>query len=114
MLMPVMNIGKVRMFMRQGIVLMRMAMWLRAIPFKVMRVPMVRIVAVFMRMRLRCMGVGMRVRFRQMQPDAGTHQCCRDPEDDARRIAQHQQCNDRAHKRRDRKVSAGSGGAEMA
>lgn len=87
--MPVMNIGEMRVAVRERFVLMRMAMRLFAIPRKVMAMLVVCIVAVSVCMRPQHMGMRMRVRLRQMQPYAGAHQSCSHPKHRVRRFAQH-------------------------
>ncbi len=71
--MPVMDIGEMRVGMRQRRMLVRVAMRLLAVPRKIMGVLVMGIVAVCMRMRHRHMGMRMRVRLRQMQPNARAH-----------------------------------------
>ena len=113
MLMAMMDVRVMRMRMPERLVAVRMHMRLGAVPLKIMLVPVMRIMAVGVRMRHGFMRVLMFVRFGQVQPDAGAHQRGGDPEDGTRMFAQHQQRNCRTNERRRREIRAGSRSAEM-
>jgi len=78
--MPVMDIRIVRMKVCQWNVFMRVNMRLDAIPFEIMRMLMMHVVAMGMAMREPVMGMFMAVRLGQVQPDACCHQHGGNPE----------------------------------
>ena len=71
---PVVDVGVVRMLMRHRRVLMKMRVGLLRVPCEVMRMLMVRIVAVRMPMRQGKMGVRVLMMLGQMQPHPKRHQ----------------------------------------
>ena len=85
--MAMMDVRVMRMRMPERLVAVRMHMRLGAVPLKIMLVPVMRIMAVSVRMRHGFMRVLMFVRFGQVQPDAGAHQRGGDPEDGTRMFA---------------------------
>lgn len=70
----VMDVRIMRMAVPQIRMLVGMCMRLCAIPFKIMLVLVMLIVAMHVRVRHRQMLVFMRMRFAQVQPDAAAHQ----------------------------------------
>ena len=77
MTVPVMNVGYVRMAMTGGFVPMRMGVGFASVPGKVVPVPMVLVVYVFMRMGERFMDVKVHMALGEMKPDSGAHQQAR-------------------------------------
>ena len=77
--MPVMNVRKMGMRMRQRRVFMGVYMRLRAVPFEVMFMLMVSIVTVRMGVPHPLMMMLMFMSLRHVQPDAGRHQRCSNP-----------------------------------
>ena len=86
--MPVVNVREMRMVVRQRLVLMRVAVGFAAIPTGLMRVLVVRIVAMPVTMRKRRVLVIVGVVFRQVQPDTDRHQPRRQPKSRTGRLAQ--------------------------
>ena len=114
MLVPMVDIRDVGMGMRQWLMPMGMYMRFLAIPRKVMLVLVVCVVRMLVRMDHRNMGVHVFMLFSQVQPDASRHQRASNPKPGAWRIAQHDEGNSGPHERRDRKIGAGPGSAEVA
>ena len=78
----VVDVGKMGVAMRQRLMTMGMGVRFSPIPIEVVRVLMMRVVAVAMRMLERFVCVLVLVPFAQVQPDAEHHQRRRDPERD--------------------------------
>jgi len=97
--MPVVVVWKVRVTVRQRSVAMRMAVWLRAVPGKVVRVLVVAVVPVRVAVYLRGMGVQVVVVLAQVQRHAGCHQQRRPPQPSADGLAQPQHRERRTHER---------------
>ena len=76
------NIGVVGMSMRDGRVAMRMRMRFCPVPFKVVFVPVMFIMAMSVRVLEYFVRMGMFVTFAQVQPDAERHQGRCGPEKD--------------------------------
>jgi len=89
MLMPVMDIRNVRVGMRHGCMVMRMHMWLLAVPREIMIMLVMGVVSMFMRMIHREVRMLMNMLLGQMQPDSSRHQCACQPESRSRRVAEH-------------------------
>lgn len=88
--MPVMDVGKMLMFVYQRLVLMMVGMRFLAVPWKVMAVLMMRVMDMCMRVRHTDMYMKVGMFFGQVQPDACSHQDGSDPEYRRRDFAQHQ------------------------
>lgn len=78
--MPVVDIGKVRVRVRDGRMPMRVNMWLYSVPLEIVCVLMMFIMSVPMIVFERLVRVLVHVTLTQMQPDAERHQHRRDPE----------------------------------
>lgn len=89
--MAVMHVRIVRMRMRHRSMTMVMGVRLGSIPFEIMLVLMMGVVAVAMVVLQRFMRVLVRMAFADMQPHAERHQSTRDPEHRRRRLTQQQQ-----------------------
>jgi hypothetical protein len=89
--MPVVNVGKVRMRVRERFMLMGMDMRFCAIPWEVVLMLVVGVVAMRMRVMQPLVAMLMLVPFRDMQPNPGGHQCRRNPEHHAGLFAEQQQ-----------------------
>ena len=77
--MAMMDVGVVRMRMRQPNVLMRMRVGPVAVRFEVVRVAMMGIMRVLVRVAHRLVSVRVSMVLRDVQPDASQHQYRRDP-----------------------------------
>ena len=86
-----MDVGIMRMAMADRQVSVRVAVRFAAVPGEVVLMLVVQIVAVAVRMFVFFMRMRMLVAFRQMQPDADTHQSGCQPEQAADRFMQYQQ-----------------------
>ena len=95
--MPVMNVGEVRVAMLQFVVLMRVNVRLRAIPFKIVCVLVMRIVPVGMAMLKWFVQVWVLMTFGQMQPDTKPHQQAGGPERRARSFTKHENGDGGSH-----------------
>ena len=76
-----MDIGVMRMGVRQRLVTMGMRVRLHAIPDEVMRMLVVLVVPVTVRMLQRLVRVFMRMPLPDVEPDAQCHEQCRSPEE---------------------------------
>ena len=88
---PMVDVRVMRMLVRQGKVGMLMTVWFGAIPRRLMRVLMVRIVHMAMCMYQRLMGVLVCVPLGQVQPHPQRHEGASSPESWTHRIAQPKQ-----------------------
>ena len=79
-----------RVAVRKRHVPVRVHMRFLAIPFEIVLVLVVRVMAVRMTVQQRFMGVGVAVRLGHVQPDAGPHQRSGRPEQRPGRVAQRQ------------------------
>ena len=91
MVMTVMDVRIMGMGMEQQRMNMRVRMRLLAIPFGIMLVLMMAVVAVLMHVGQRRVLMAMIVLFSQVKPDAAAHQRRGNPEQRAGRLAQHHQ-----------------------
>lgn len=80
MLVPVMNVGVMRVAVPDRLMLVNVAVGFAAIPFKVMLMLMVFIVNMPVTMDERLVLVVVRVAFSEVNPDANAHQQGGDPE----------------------------------
>ena len=78
--MLVVDVRIVRMAMCQRCVSVLMRMRLTPVPIEIVHVLVVLVVHVAVCMRDRLVGMQVLVAFGQVQPHAGAHQCCRQPE----------------------------------
>ena len=76
----VVNVRKVRVLVRHYRMVMRMGMGLRALPGKVVRMLVMRVMHMAVCVRKRFMRVFVFVVFGQVQPDAQRHESARQPE----------------------------------
>ena len=84
--MPVVRIRVMRMAMGHRSVRVFVRMGLLAVPWKIMLMLMMQIMAMSVRVSERFMCVLVLVPLGQMQPDATRHQCSGDPEHERRRF----------------------------
>ena len=78
--MLVVDVRIVRMAMCQRRMGVLMRVWLAPVPIEIMHVLVMLVVHVAVCMRHRLVGMQVLVAFGQVQPHAGAHQCCRQPE----------------------------------
>ena len=115
--MPVVRIRKMRVSVSNRCMPVRMRMAHTGFNRGFVRMVMM-LVAETMRMFVavlqRLVDMGMLVTFRQMQPDTAGHQCARHKQGQRDGFTEERNRQDRAHKRRDRKISACAGSPEVA
>ena len=97
---PMVDVRVMRMLVRQGKVGMLMTVWFGAVPRRLMRVLMVRIVHMAMCMYQRLMGVLVCVPLGQVQPNPQPHQRTGQPESGRRGFSQKHHRHGRTHERR--------------
>ena len=85
---PVVQVGVMRMRMHERCVVVRMGVRFAAIPFEIVRMLMVRVVDMQVRVVHRLVRVGVFVVLGDVQPHTERHERPRDPEGDAGRVAQ--------------------------
>jgi hypothetical protein len=111
--MPMVDVGNVHMRVFDRRVLVVMHMRLAAVPFEVVRVPMMLVVAVRMRVPLRLVSMPMPMTLGHVQPHAARHQRAGDCHGRRRRLVLDQDGVERAEKRGDRIIGARAGSPEM-
>ena len=114
MLVPMMQIGEVRMRVHQRLVHVLVAMRLGTIPGESVLVAMVRVVAMWVIMDEAIMNMGVAVALGQMQPDAASHQRQRDKERYVGTLAEHRERRHHSDEWRGRKVGARPGRTQLA
>jgi hypothetical protein len=112
--MPMMDIGKMRMAVKQRLVTVLVGMRLFAQPIRLVRVPMVRIVDVHVVVRQRFVQMLVIVPFVQMEPDAESHQGCGDPEQYRDGLPEERYRDRGPDEWGSREIGAGARAAEMA
>src|SRR5512145_1807628 len=103
-----MNIGIVRMRVRDGLVPMRMDVRLAAVPFEVMLMPVMLVVRMRMGMGQRLVRMPVLVPLGEVQPDAAAHERRSDPERRPCGFAESSDGDSCANERRGREVSSGA------
>ena len=113
MRMPMMDVGKVRVAMREGFVPMAMGMGFGAVPVEIVRVSMVVVMSMRMDVIDGIVQMLVLVLLGQVQPDAGRHQrrCRAELQCDG--VTTHEDCQHRAEERSDREIRAGPGRPEL-
>ena len=108
-----MDVGEVRVTMREGFVPMAMRMRFGAVPLEIVRVPMVVVMPMRMDVVDGVVQMLVLVDFGHMQPDANGHQPRRNAELQCDGVTTHEDCQRRAEERSDREIRAGPGRSEL-
>ena len=110
---PVVNVGTMRVGMRDGLVIVFVQVRLGDVDSRRVRVGMVEIVmSMWMCVHDRLVDVAVVVALREVQPHADRHQCARRNEPGADRFAEDHDRHPDADERTEREVRARSGGTE--
>lgn len=114
MLVPMMQVGKMRMGVNQRLVDVLVPVWLRTIPRKCVIVAMVRVVAMRVIVGPAIVDMGVAVALGQVQPDATRQQRQRDEKRRNGTLAEEREGHRHPDEWRRPKVSTGPGSAELA
>src|SRR6185436_519153 len=107
------QVGVMRMRVRDGLVVMGMTMRLLPVPREGVLVPVVLVVDVLVLVRQELVHMAVPMTFAEMQPDAECHQRCSAPERPSCRLTENDKRECRAEEGRDRKVCGGARGPEV-
>src|SRR6266536_3908833 len=113
MRMPMMDVRKVRVAMREGFVPMAMRVRFGAVPIEIVRVPMVVVMPMRMEVVDGVVQMLVLVDFGHMQPDANGHQRRCNAELQCDGVTTHEDCQHRAEERSDREIRTGACRAEL-
>ena len=103
------DVRVVQVFVNEGLVSMRVTMRLNAVPWKIVRMLVVRVMSMRVSVVDRFMGMLMFMTFAQMQPKAHGHECSSDAQLHGQRLTEQEHRQECAGKRSDRKIRPGSG-----